>query len=119
MPPSPRDQAKTLREGLQAEITNLWDSGITLTLTSIAADKNDPANSRTLTFAVQGDDVAVGQQLSFSVGDKNANFDVVVPSSAVHTDAERQLCVYGDGEIHPAVHPLYGEKDHRKGAGLR
>lgn len=83
-----KDQAKTLREGLQAEITNLWDSGITLTLTSIAADKNDPANSRTLTFAVQGDDVAVGQQLSFSVGDKNANFDVVVPSSAVHTDAD-------------------------------
>lgn len=32
--------------------------------------------------------MAVGQQLSFSVGDKNANFDVVVPSSAVHTDAD-------------------------------
>ena len=83
-----KDQAKSLREGLQAEITNLWDSGITLTLTSIAADKSDPANTRTLTFAVQGDDVAVGQQLNFSVGDKNASFDVVVPSSAVHTDAD-------------------------------
>lgn len=83
-----KDQAKTLHEGLQAEITNLWESGITLTLTSIAADKNDPANSRKLTFAVQGDDVAVGQQLSFSVGDKNATFDVVVPSSAVHSDAD-------------------------------
>ena len=83
-----KEQAKSLREGLEAEITNLWDSGITLTLTSIAADKNDPANSRKLTFAVQGEDVAVGQQLSFSVGDKNASFDVVVPSSAVHTDAD-------------------------------
>ena len=83
-----KDQAKTLHEGIQAEITNLWDSGITLTLNSITTDKNDPANSRKLTFSVQGEDVAVGQQLSFSVGDKNANFDVVVPSSAVHTDAD-------------------------------
>lgn len=82
-----KDQARTLKEGLQAEITNLWDSGITMTLTSITSDKNDPANSRTLTFAVTGDDVSVGQSLSFSVGDKNSNYDLVIPSAAIHTDA--------------------------------
>ena len=82
-----KDQARTLKEGLQAEITNLWDSGITMTLTSITADKNDPANSRLLTFSVTGDDVSVGQSLSFSVGDKNASYDLVVPSAAIHTDA--------------------------------
>lgn len=49
-----KEQARTLKEGLQAEITNLWDSGITMTLTSITSDKNDPANSRVLTFAVTG-----------------------------------------------------------------
>jgi multidrug resistance efflux pump len=83
-----KDQAKTLREGLTAEITNLWNSDLTVTLTSISADKSDPANSRALTFAVQGEDVTVGQQLSFSIGDKNASYDVVVPSSAVHTDSD-------------------------------
>ena len=82
-----KDQARTLKEGLQAEITNLWDSGITMTLTSITADKNDPANSRVLTFSVTGDDVSVGQSLSFSVGDKNASYDLVIPSAAIHTDA--------------------------------
>lgn len=83
-----KDQAKALREGLEAEITNLWNSGITMTLTSITSDKNDPANSRLLTFTVSGDDVTVGQTLSFSVGDKNASYDVVVPTSAIHTDAD-------------------------------
>lgn len=83
-----KTQARTLREGLEAEVTNLWDSGITMTLTSIAADKNDPANSRTLTFSVQGEDVTVGQSLSFSVGDKNAAYDVVLPTSAIHSDAD-------------------------------
>ena len=82
-----KDQAKTLKEGLQAEITNLWDSGITMTLTSITSDKNDPANSRVLTFAVTGEDVSVGQSLSFSVGDKNSSYDLVIPSAAIHTDA--------------------------------
>lgn len=83
-----KEQARTLKEGLQAEITNLWDSGITMTLTSIASDKNDPANSRVLTFAVTGEDVSVGQSLSFSVGDKNSNYDLVIPSAAIHTDAD-------------------------------
>lgn len=82
-----KDQARTLKEGLQAEITNLWDSGITMTLTSITTDKNDPANSRVLTFAVTGEDVSVGQSLSFSVGDKNSSYDLVIPSAAIHTDA--------------------------------
>ena len=83
-----KEQARTLKEGLQAEITNLWDSGITMTLTSITSDKNDPANSRVLTFAVTGEDVSVGQSLSFSVGDKNSNYDLVSPSAAIHPDAD-------------------------------
>ena len=83
-----KEQARTLKEGLQAEITNLWDSGITMTLTSITSDKKDPANSRVLTFAITGDDVSVGQSLSFSVGDKNSNYDLVIPSAAIHTDAD-------------------------------
>ena len=36
----------------------------------------------------KGYTVTMGQQLSFSVGDKNASYDVVVPSAAIHTDAD-------------------------------
>lgn len=82
-----KDQAKLLKEGLEAEITNLWDSGITMTLTSITADKSNPSESRQLTFSVVGEDVTVGQSLSFSIGDKNASYDLVIPSSAIHTDS--------------------------------
>ena len=83
-----KNQAKTLREGLEAEVTNLWNSGITMTLTSITTDKNDPSGSKQLNFSVQGEDVSVGQSLSFSVGDKNASYDVVLPTSAIHSDAD-------------------------------
>ena len=83
-----KDQARTLKEGSEAEITNIWNSDIKLILASIDADKSDPANSRTLTFAVKGENITVGENLAFSVGDKNATYDVVVPSSAIHTDAD-------------------------------
>ena len=83
-----KEQARLLQEGLTAEITNIWESGITMTLTSITADQSDPANSRKLTFTVQGDNVTVGQTLNFSIGNKNSSFDVVIPSAAVHTDAD-------------------------------
>lgn len=83
-----KNQAKLLQEGQQAEITNLWNAAIDMTLVSIATDKTNPAENRTLTFALTGDDVSVGQSISFSVGNKNATYDVVVPSAAVHTDAD-------------------------------
>jgi multidrug efflux pump subunit AcrA (membrane-fusion protein) len=83
-----KDQARLLREGLTAEITNIWNSDIEMTLTSITADKSDPASSRTLSFQVQGEDVTVGQQLNFSLGDKNYSYDVVIPTAAIHTDAD-------------------------------
>lgn len=83
-----KDQAKTLREGLTAEITNLWNSDIEMTLTAISTDKNDPTGSKKLTFTLQGEDITVGQNISFSVGDKNASYDVVLPSAAIHADAD-------------------------------
>ena len=83
-----KQQVRSLREGMRAEVTNLWNSDVTMTLRSITTDKNDPSNNRILTFSVLGEDVTMGQQLNFSVGDKDQSFDVVIPSSAIHSDAE-------------------------------
>ena len=83
-----KDQARTLTTGLTAEITNLWNSDIVMTLDSIMAASTDPSGSRDLTFSVVGEDVAVGDTLSFSIGDKNASYDIVIPTAAIHTDAD-------------------------------
>ena len=83
-----KQQARSLREGMTAEVTNLWNSDIQMTLTSIKADQNNPAATRVLTFSVQGDDVSMGQQLSFSIGDQNASYDVVIPTASIHSDAD-------------------------------
>lgn len=83
-----KDQARTLTTGLTAEIINLWNSDIVMTLDSITTASTDPSGSRDLTFSVVGEDVAVGDTLSFSIGDKNSSYDIVIPTAAIHTDAD-------------------------------
>ncbi len=83
-----KEQARVLREGMTADITNLWNTDLEMTLESITADPENANAGRLLAFRVQGEDVTIGQQLSFSVGDKNASYDVVIPASALHTDAD-------------------------------
>lgn len=79
------EQSKQAREGITANILNVWDSNIEATLTSIKNDPDNPGAKKILTFTIKGD-VAVGQSLDLSVGDKSSFYDVIVPNSAIHED---------------------------------
>ena len=48
-------------------------------------DPKDPRTSRLLTFDLAGD-VNAGDQISFSIGERNASYDLVVPNSALRSD---------------------------------
>ena len=80
------EQARRLRVGDSATVTNYyWGSQITATLVSIQTDPQNPQGSRILNFDVFGD-VNAGNSLTVSVGERNANYDMVVPNSAVRSD---------------------------------
>lgn len=80
------DQAKRLAVGDRAEIVNSWRyDDVEVTLTSIKPDKSEPGQKKMLTFDVVGEVVA-GQTLSISVGQKSANYDLIVPNSAIRED---------------------------------
>ena len=49
-------------------------------------DPKNPQTNKLLTFTVDGD-VNVGAELTISVGQKSANYDLIVPNSAVRSDA--------------------------------
>ena len=81
------DQAKRLHVGDTATISNYyWGNKITATLASIQTDKKKPMTNKTLTFNVDGD-VSSGSELTVSVGQKSANYDTVIPNSAIRTDS--------------------------------
>jgi len=80
------DQAKRLSPGAEAELVNNWRyDDVTVTLTRIRPDTSDPSRKKLLEFDVTGS-VVPGQSLSISVGDRSANYDMIVPNSAVRED---------------------------------
>ena len=81
------DQASRLHVGDSATISNYyWGREITATLSTIRVDPKDPQNKKLLTFDVSGD-VNAGTELTVSIGQRSANYDWVVPKSAIHSDS--------------------------------
>ena len=81
------DQAQRLRIGDTATVSNYyWGNSVTATLTTIRTDPKNPQGGKVLVFDLTGD-VTAGSELSISVGQKSANYDLVVPNSAVKSDS--------------------------------
>lgn len=80
------EQARRLSVGDQAELVNSWRyDDVSVVLSNIKPDKNDPGQKKQLTFDVKGS-VTPGQTLNLSVGQKSANYDLIVPNSAIRED---------------------------------
>ena len=80
------DQAQRLRIGDTATVSNYyWGSSITATLSTIRTDPKNPQTNKLLTFDLTGD-VTSGAEMSISVGQKSANYDLIVPNSAIKSD---------------------------------
>ena len=80
------DQAQRLRIGDTATISNYyWGNSVTATLTTIRTDPKNPQSNKVLTFDLVGD-VTSGAEMTISVGQKSASYDLVVPNSAIKSD---------------------------------
>ena len=81
------DQAKRLRVGDTATISNYyWGNQIVATLSTIQTDKKNPMSNKLLTFDLDGD-VTSGSEITVSVGQKSARYDLIIPNSAIRTDS--------------------------------
>ena len=85
--PVTNDQAKQVKVGDTAEVTNYyWGNDITATLESIAADPSNAGQGKLLVFRITGD-IDSGTNISLSIGQRSASFDSIVPKSAIREDA--------------------------------
>ena len=81
------EQARKVTVGEQASLVNSWRyDDLQVILTKIMPDKNDPSQKKLLVFDVEGENVIAGQSLNVSVGQKSANYDMIVPNSAIRED---------------------------------
>ncbi len=80
------EQANKLNVGAIADLVNAWRyDDVEVILASKKPDPVEPGQKKILSFDVTGSVIA-GQSLSVSIGDKSANYDYIVPSSALHED---------------------------------
>ena len=84
--PVTNEQSQKVRIGDKADVTNYyWGEQLDVTLTSIITDPSNPGQGKLLVFTLNGD-VSNGQNITLSVGERSANFDAVIPNSALRTD---------------------------------
>ena len=84
--PVTSEQAKQVRVGDTASVSNYyWGNNIEATLESITADPSNPGKGKLLVFRVTGD-VDAGSNLTLSIGQRSANYDTIIPKSALRED---------------------------------
>ena len=90
------DQAKRLSVGDKADLVNSWRySDMDITLASIKPDTTDPGQKKLLTFDI------TGESLNVSVGQKSANYDLIVPNSAIREDSNGKFILIVESKSSP------------------
>lgn len=95
------EQAKKVKVGEIAEIQNSWFySDIEATLTGIRPDPENANEKKLLVFEVKGD-VQAGQSVSLSIGQRSAEYDLLVPNSAVREDNQGKFILIVESKSSP------------------
>ena len=81
------EQARQVRVGDTAQVTNYYWGDISATLENIASDPQSMGKNKLLIFRINGDGVEAGTNLTLSIGQKSANYDCLVPNSAIRSDS--------------------------------
>ena len=95
------EQAKKVKVGEIAEVQNSWFySDIEATLTGIRPDPENANEKKLLVFDVKGD-VQAGQSVSLSIGQRSAEYDLLVPNSAVKEDNQGKFILIVESKSSP------------------
>ena len=86
--PVTMEQSKLVKRGDNATVLNILDDDIKVILSNIKTDTQNPSAGKTLVFNISGGDIENGTSLSISVGEKKANYDYIVPTSAIREDSD-------------------------------
>lgn len=84
--PVTNEQAKQVKVGDTADVSNYyWGNDIQATLESITSDPDKPGQGKLLIFRITGE-IDSGTTISLSIGQRSANYDSIIPKSALRED---------------------------------
>ena len=94
------EQAGKVQVGIIANVGNRWDNTV-VELIAIRTDPESKGRKKILEFSVQGDYVTAGQQLEITVGEKNQEFQCVLPNSAIREDTDGTFILAAESKSTP------------------
>ncbi len=81
------EQAKRIKTGDVAEVQHYYGGGeITARVESVGAVQGS-SDQKKVTLAVMGEDLSVGRNLTFTLGERSQSYDIVIPKSALKEDS--------------------------------
>lgn len=103
------NQAKKLKVGDKAEILNNWyGANISAQVSSIRRDPQDKQNC-TIVCTMSGD-VSSGDSYTLSVGEQSANYDYIVPTSAIREDSNGKFILTIRAKSTPLGNRYYAQR---------
>lgn len=96
------EQAKKVQVGDNAELQNAWYyDDVQVVLASIKPDPDNPGQKKLLNFDVTGSSLQEGQALNISLGQRSAEYEYVVPNSAVREDNNGKFILIVESKSSP------------------
>ena len=103
------NQAKKIKTGDSAEVLNNWyGNDISATVASIHKDPQNRANS--IVVCEMKGDVAVGDSYTLSIGQQSANYDNIVPTSAIREDSNGKFILIIESKNTPLGNRYYARR---------
>lgn len=96
------EQAKKVQVGDVADLQNAWYyEDAKAVLSAIKPDPESAGQKKLLVFDVTGSSIQAGQSLSLSVGQKSAEYELVVPNSAIREDSNGKFILIVESKSGP------------------
>jgi len=95
------EQAKKVRVGDVGDIANYYYGDTQAIVESIKADPKNPQTNKIINFELTGDDIAEGSSITISVGQRSAEYDTIVPNSAVRSDSNGDFVLVVNAKSSP------------------
>ena len=96
------EQARKVQVGDTAELQNAWYyQDAQIILSAIKPDPDKPGQNKLLVFSVNGADIQAGQALNISVGQRSAEYEFVVPNSAIREDNNGKFILIVESKSSP------------------
>lgn len=96
------EQAKKVQVGDVAELQNAWyyDDAQAI-ISAIKPDPESAGQKKLLVFDVTGSSIQAGQALNLSVGQRSAEYELVVPNSAIREDSNGKFILIVESKSGP------------------